>query len=244
MHSAWSALEVYSEAGYLVRTHGVVEPVQAARVSGGFFRTVGVRPMLGRDFYPDEERAGGANVLLLSYGAWLHHFGARQDIASQTVDLDNAAYTVIGVLPRSFSFGPSSNAEFWVPINSFSPHEKMRNFYSFSGIGRLRDGVAVKTARAELAGIAKQLQQQYAITRPPNLSAASVVSLSEVIVGDVRPILLALMGGAGLLLLLACVNVASLVLVRSGSPRRQLAVGTALGARRARLLRQIPTPRL
>lgn len=241
MNRSLSSLEVYSQAGYLLRTHGVVEPVQAARVSGGFFRTLGVRPMLGRDFYPDEDRPGGPNVLLLSYGAWLHHFGARQDIASQTVDLDNAAYTVIGVLPRSFSFGPSSNAEFWVPINSFSPHEKMRNFYSFSGIGRLRDGVAVKTARAELAGIAKQLQQQYAITRPPNLSAASVVSLSEVIVGDVRPILLALMGGAGLLLLIACVNVASLVLVRSESRRREIAVRTSLGASRGRLLRQFAT---
>jgi predicted permease len=241
MNRSLSSLEVYSQAGYLLRTHGVVEPVQAARVSGGFFRTLGVRPMLGRDFYPDEDRPGGPNVLLLSYGAWLHHFGARRDIASQTVDLDNAAYTVIGVLPRSFSFGPSRNAEFWVPINSFSPHEKMRNFYSFSGIGRLRDGVALKTARAELAGIAKQLQQQYAITRPPNLSGASVVSLSEVIVGDVRPILLALMGGAGLLLLIACVNVASLVLVRSESRRREIAVRTSLGASRGRLVRQFAT---
>src|SRR6516165_10401063 len=241
LNRSLSSLEVYSQAGYLLRTHGVVEPVQAARVSGGFFRTLGVRPMLGRDFYPDEDRPGGPNVLLLSYGAWLHHFGARQDIVSETVDLDNATYTVIGVLPRSFSFGPSSNAEFWVPINTFSPHEKMRNFYSFSGIGRLRDGVAVKTARAELAGIAKQLQQQYAITRPPNLSAASVVSLSEVIVGDVRPILLALMGGAGLLLLIACVNVASLVLVRSESRRREIAVRTSLGASRGRLVRQFAT---
>src|SRR5262252_544626 len=117
----------------------------------------------------------------------------------------------------------------------------MRNFYSFSGIGRLRDGVAVKAARAEMAGIAKQLQQQYAITRPPNLSGASVVSLSEVIVGDVRPILLALMGGAGLLLLIACVNVASLVLVRSESRRREIAVRGALGASPARLLRQFVT---
>jgi predicted permease len=117
----------------------------------------------------------------------------------------------------------------------------MRNFYSFSGVGRLRDGVAVKTARAELAGIAKQLQQQYAITRPPTLSAASVVSLSEVIVGDVRPILLALMGGAGLLLLIACVNVASLVLVRSESRRREIAMRTSLGASRGRLVRQFAT---
>lgn len=239
MSRSLSSLDVYSQAGYLLRAHGAVEPVQAARVSGGFFGTLGVRPMLGRDFYPDEDRPGGPNMVLLSYGGWLHHFGARRDVVGQTVDLDSDAYTVIGVLPRSFSFGPSSNAEFWVPINRFSTHEKMRTFYNFSGIGRLRDGVAVKTARAEMAGIAKQLQKQYGITGRE--LSANVVPLSEIIVGDVRPILLALMGGAGLLLLIACVNVASLVLVRSESRRREIAVRTSLGASRGRLVRQFAT---
>ena len=239
MNRSLNSLDVYSQAGYLLRTQGVVEPVQGMRVSGGFFQTLGVRPMLGRDFYPDENRPGGPNVVLLSYGAWLHRFDARGDVAGQTVDLDNEAYTVIGVLPRSFSFGPSINAEFWVPINRFSTHEKMRTFYAFSGIGRLRDGFGVEAALSEMTGIAKQLQQQYGITGR-GLSA-NVVPLSEIIVGDVRPILLALMGGAGLLLLIACVNVASLVLVRSESRRREIAVRTSLGASRARLVRQFAT---
>jgi macrolide transport system ATP-binding/permease protein len=239
LNRSFSSLDVYNETGYLLRTRTGVEPVQAERVSGGFFRTLGVHPLLGRDFYPGEDRPGGPNVLILSYGAWLHHFNARRDVVGQTADLDNEVYTVIGVLPREFSFAPSGNAEFWVPVNSFSPHEKMRTFYSFSGVGRLRDGVALQTALAEMTGIAKQLQQEYAITGR-NLSA-SIVPLSEIIVGDVRPILLMLLGGAALLLLITCVNVASLVLVRSESRKREIALREALGASRARLVRQFAT---
>jgi len=157
----------------------------------------------------------------------------------QTVDLDGGAFTIIGVLPRAFSFAPSGNAEFWVPLNRFSPHEKMRGFYNFWGIGRVRDGVTIQTALAEMTAIAGQLQRQYAVTGR-NLSA-SVVPLSETIIGDVRPILLTLLGGAGLLLLSACVNGASLVLVRSESRTREIAVRGALGATPARLVRQFAT---
>src|SRR5271157_1957182 len=220
LNKSFSSLDVYSGAGYLMRTPSGAEPVQAERVSGSFFQTLGVHPLLGRDFYPGEDRPGGPNVVLLSYGAWLHRFGARRDAVGQTVDLDGSA-------------------EFWVPLNSFSPHEKMRGFYDFWGIGRLRDGVSIQAALAEMTAIAKQLQQQYAITGR-NLGA-SVVPLSEVIVGDVRPILLTLLGGAGLLLLIACVNVASLVLVRSESRKREIAIRGALGATAARLVRQFIT---
>ncbi len=236
LNKSFSSLDVYSGAGYLLSTSSGVEPVQAARVSGGFFQTLGVHPFLGRDFYPGENRPGGPNVTLLSYGTWLHRFGARPDIVGQTVDLDNSAYTVIGVLPRSFSFAPTGNAKFWVPVNSFSTHEKMRSFYNFWGIGKLRDGVTVQSALAEMTAIAKQLQQQYATTG--RKLSASVVPLSKIVVGDVQPILLMLLGGAGLLLLIASVNVASLVLVRSESRRREIAVRGALGATRARLVRQ------
>jgi macrolide transport system ATP-binding/permease protein len=239
MNKSFSSLDVYGGAGYLLRTSSGAEPVQCERVSGGFFQTLGVHPMLGRDFGPGEDRPGGPNVVLLSYGAWLQRFGARRDVVGQTVDLDNAAYTIIGVLPRAFFFAPSGSAEFWVPLNSLSPHEKMRTFYNFWGIGRLRDGVTIQVGLAEMSGIAKQLQRQYGINGR-DLSA-SVVPLSEIMIGDVRPILLTLLGAAGLLLLIACVNVGSLVLVRSESRRREIAVRRALGATRARLVLQFVT---
>ncbi len=176
---------------------------------------------------------------MLSYGAWLHRFGARRDVVGQTVDLDKQPYAIIGVLPRSFTFPPSGNAEFWVPINVLSPHEHSRSFYDFMGIGRLRDGVTPQAAQEEMTAIAKQLQRQYGIVGR-NLSA-SVVPLSEVFVGDVRPILLTLLGGSALLLLIACVNVAGLVLARSENRKREIAVRGALGATRVRLARQFVT---
>jgi macrolide transport system ATP-binding/permease protein len=239
LNKSLSSLDVYGGTGYILRTSSNAEPVQAERVSGRFFRTLGVRPMLGRDFFPGENRPGGPNVLLLSYGAWLHRFDARRDVVGQTVDLDNRAFTIIGVLPRAFSFAPGGNAEFWVPINVLSPHEHSRAFYNFWGIGRLRDGVTIQAATAEMTAIAKQLQRQYGITGLD--LTANIAPLSEVIIGNVRPILLTLLGGAMLLLCIACVNVASLVLVRSESRRREIAVRGALGATRSRLTQQFVT---
>ncbi len=239
MNQSFRSLEAHSGTGFLLRTPSGAEPVQAERVSGGFFQTLGVHPMLGRDFLPGENRLGGPNVTLLSYGAWLHRFDGRKDVVGRTVDLDDNAYTVIGVLPRTFNFALSGNAEFWVPINALSTHEKKRTFYAFEGVGRLRDGIGVKTAQAEIAGIARKLERLYAI--PGRELNGSVIPLSEIIVGDVRPVLLTLLGGAVLLLMISCVNVVSLVLVRSESRRREIAVRGALGATRVRLVRQFVT---
>jgi hypothetical protein len=116
MNKSFSSLDIYSGAGYLLHTRSGAEPVQGAHVSGGFFQTLGVHPVLGRDFYPGEDRPGGPNVVLLSYGAWVHRFGRERDAVGQTVDLDDRAYTIIGVLPPAFSFAPSGNAELWVPV--------------------------------------------------------------------------------------------------------------------------------
>lgn len=239
LNKSFSSLDVCSPSGYLFRGPAGAQPVQGARVSGTFFQTLGVRPMLGRDFFPRENRLGGPNVVLLSFGAWVHRFGARRDIVGESVSLDNENYTVIGVLPQSFSFAISANAEFWVPINTLGNHEKMRTFYNFLGIGRLRDGVSASSALAEMKTIAAQLQQEY--PNPGRDLSASVTPLSEFVAGKVRPILLTLLGGAGLLLLIACANVASLVLVHSEARRREIAVRGALGATPVRLARQFVT---
>ena len=238
-NKSFSSLDVYTGAGFLLQSPSGTQSVSAERVSGGFFRTLGIHPAIGRDFYPGEDRLGGPNVLLLSYRTWLNRFGGQRNAVGGTVDLDGRAFTIIGVLPRTFSFGPAGNAEFWVPINTLSFHEHSRDFYNFWGIGRLREGIKRDAALAEMNSIADLLQREYG-TREFHLGA-SVVPLSEVIVGDIRPALLTLLGGAVLLLLIACVNVASLMLARSESRRREIAVRAALGATPARLVQQFVT---
>lgn len=235
-NKSFVSLDIYSRTGFLLRADSGAVPVQALRVSGGFFQTLGVAPELGRDFNPGEDRIGGPNVAILSHGAWVRRFGSKRDVIGQPVDLDNQAYTVIGVMPRSFSFPPGGDAEFWTPINTLSTHEHSRTFYNFFGVGRVRDGVTPQAAQSEMTGIARQLQAQYGITGRD--VSASVGPLSEIIVGDVRPILLMLLGGADLLLLIACINVGSLVLVRSENRRYEIAVRGALGATPARLVKQ------
>ena len=155
------------------------------------------------------------------------------------MDLDNQAYTIIGVLPRSFSFAPSGNAEFWVPINVLSLHEHSRTFYRFYGNRKAarRRHRAGSTGRDD----GHRKTTPTAIPQARRRPSANVVPFSEIVIGNVRPILLTLLGGAALLLLIACVNVASLVLVRSESRRREIAVRGALGATYARLLQQFVT---
>lgn len=238
MNRSFSSLDVYGGRGYLLQGPSGAESVRALRVSGGFFRTLGVHPIIGRDFLPDEDRLGGPNVLLMSYRTWLNRFGGQPEAVGRTIDLDRRAFTIIGVLPRAFSFGLAGNAEFWVPINSLSQHEHSRDFFNFGGIGRLRDGVDVASARAEMSSIANLLQPQHVARFK---FGASLVLLSDFIVGDIRPVLLALLGGAVLLLFIACVNVGSLVLARSENRQREIAVRGALGATRARLIQQFVT---
>ncbi|HSY04201.1 MAG TPA: ABC transporter permease, partial [Acidobacteriaceae bacterium] len=242
MNSTLDSLDVYTGSGFLLRMGSVSEPVPAVRVSDGFFHTLGVQPMLGRDFRQGEDKPGGAKIAMLSYGTWMTRFGGRQDVIGQGVSLNGDPYTIVGVLPKNFAFAPRGGAEFWVPLLDRSGCEQRRSCHNLDGVGRLRSGVTVAQARADLKKIAAQLAAQY-----PNSNTgqgATVQPLSEQIVGQVQPILLTLLAGAGLLLLIACVNVSSLLLVRSESRRREIAVRGALGATLARLLRQFVTEAL
>jgi predicted permease len=239
LNQVFISLVTYNTDGYLLRTPSGTEPVPAVRVSDDFFRTLGVAPVVGRDFHAGEDLMEAPQTVILSYATWQKRFGGRKEVAGETVTLSGVPYTIIGVLPESFQFAPMGITEFWTTLRPDNPCLERRSCHGLYGIGRLKEGVTVEMSRANMKAIARQLEEQYPADNRGQ--GAAVAPLSEVFVKDVRPILLALLGGAGLLLLIACVNVSSLLLVRSESRKREIAVRGALGASRLRLVRQFST---
>lgn len=238
-NKVFSSMDVYTGSGYMLAAGTGAELVPGARVSDGFFRTLGIKPILGRDFYAGEDQPSAAKTVIISYATWQNRYAGSTDVIGRTVTLSGIPNTIVGVLPRTFQFAPRNTAEFWVPLQATSGCDIRRSCHGLYGIARLKDGVSVPTAMANMVAIAQQLERQYPASNRGQ--GAIVEPLSEVIVGGVRAIFLTLLGGAGLLLLIACVNVASLLLVRSEGRRREFAVRGALGASRGRLTRQFIT---
>jgi predicted permease len=239
LNTVFSSMDVYNDTGYLLRTADGTTPAPGVRVSDGFFGTLGIAPILGRDFYAGEDLPSAPHTVILSYSTWRNRFGGRKDVIGEAVTLSGIPHTIVGVLPSDFQFAPRGNAEFWTTLHADDHCSKSRGCHNFDGIGRLKDGITVAMALANMTTIAKQLEQQYPADNRGQ--GASVLPLSEMIVRDIRPIFLVLLAGAGLLLVIACVNVSSLLLVRSESRKREIAVRGALGASRGRLIRQFMT---
>jgi macrolide transport system ATP-binding/permease protein len=237
--SVFRSFDAWTSNGYLMKIPSGVVPALGLRVTPSFLQTLGVTPALGRDLRAEDAAPGSPHTALVTYTGWQKYYGGRRDVVGQTVTLDNALMTIVGVLPRGFQFAPRGGAEFVVPIQELNSCEKRRGCHNLYGVARLKDGASVSAALAAMKSIASQLEREYPGTNRGQ--GAVVLPLSEVIAGNIRPILLTLLSGAALLLLIATVNVASLLLVRAESRRREMAVRGALGAAPVRLMRQMVT---
>src|SRR5947209_6856271 len=223
---------------YTVTGHGDPERYQGARVSTSFFPLLGVRPMLGRNFLPEEEEAGRDHVVILSHGLWQRRFGSDQNVVGQTLTIDGEPFTVVGVLPASFRFTRVLNAELelWMPL-AFAPQQLTRADHSITVYARLKQGVSLPQAQAEMDSIARRLEQEYPDTNTG--WGVRVNNLHEQATQPIRPTLLILLVVVGFVLLIACANVANLLLTRAAARQKEVVIRMTLGSSQWRLIRQL-----
>lgn len=238
-NQTFSAMAMMRSDDFNLTAAGASERLHGNMVSAGFFHLLGVNPLLGREFRPEEDQVGAGPVALLSDGLWKRRFAASSDIVGRTLTIDGKAYTVVGVVPGNFPFLRPS--EVFVPIGQWndSTFRDRRVGMGSYAIGRLKPGVSLQQAQADMDGVSRNLAVAY--PEADTGVSAGMTLLKQDIVGNVQPFLLVLLGAVGFVLLIACANVANLLLARSTGRTREFAIRVAVGASQTRVVRQLLT---
>jgi predicted permease len=236
----FSSMAMYRNQDFNFSGADVAERVSGYMISADFFSTLRVNPILGRSFRPEEDQVGAGPVVILSEGFWKRKFGSSPGILGKPVILNGTPYTIVGVIPASFSFY-GHDRDVYTPIGQWSdPSFRDRRIdMSAHAIGRLKPGVPLSQAKADMDGVAQNLA--VAFPEADKGIGITLASMKDDMVGNVRPFLLVLLGAVGFVLLIACVNVANLLLARSAGRSREFAIRAAMGASQGRVIRQLLT---
>jgi len=235
-NDVFESISALQGGGATLTTAVGAERIGAARVSDDFFRTLGVAPVLGRDFRPGEDLPAAAPTVIIAHATWMKRFGGVPDVLGRSMTLNGEPHVIVGVLPASFRFAPVEPAEAWRTLRQTSGCDRRRGCHNLTAVARMKQSATIASAGAGMNAIARQLEQQYPDSNRDQ--SVLVMSMASALIGDTSQMLKALLGAAALLLLIASVNVASLLLVRSESRRREFSIRAALGASSARVVRQ------